>query len=67
MKDILLAILVGYVVIDLACAMVLKRKRPLLFKHMSNVFKKEKRSLVVCVFLGVMAGVGMYFLSTKML
>lgn len=64
-KDVLIAVLVAYVVMDFACAFILKRKRPLLFKHMMNVAKKEKSTLFLCLGLSVTAGFGAYYLSSQ--
>jgi len=64
-KDVLLAILVAYVVLDISFAFVLKRKRPLIFKHMMSVVKKEKKTLFLCFILAVAAGAGTYYLASK--
>nr|QBK87369.1 MAG: uncharacterized protein LCMAC201_02790 [Marseillevirus LCMAC201] len=64
-KDILLAVLVGYIVLDLSFSFVLKRKRPLLFQHMANVVKKEKGSMCIAVVLAVLAGAGTYYLASQ--
>ncbi len=64
-KDILLAVLVAYVVLDLALSFVLKRKRPLMFQHMMNVVKKEKGSVCIAVGLAVLAGAGTYYLASQ--
>ncbi len=64
-KDVLLAILVAYVVLDLSFAFVLKRKRPLMFQHMMNVAKKEKKSLCISLVLAVAAGAGAYYLASQ--
>ncbi len=66
-KDILLAIFVAYFVMDLACAFILKRKRPVLFKHMMNTMKKEKRNICICIGLGLLAGGGTYYLTSTYL
>lgn len=64
-KDVLLAIFAGYFVLDIACAFLLKRKRPLLFSHLSTVFRKEKKALLFCLGIGVAAGAGTYYLAHK--
>ena len=66
-KDILLAIFVAYFVMDLACAVVLKRKRPLLFKHIMNTMKKEKRNICICIGLGLLAGGASYYFASTYL
>ena len=66
-KDVLLAILVAYVVLDLSMAFVLKRKRPLMFKHIMNVARKERKTLFISFLLAIAAGAGTYYLaSTQM-
>jgi hypothetical protein len=64
-KNVLLAILVAYVVLDVSFAFVLKRKRPLMFQHMMNVSKKEKKSLFISIVLAVAAGAGAYYIVSQ--
>ena len=64
-KDIILAILVAYVVLDICSSIVLKRKRPLVFKHLMAVMKKEKKQIFICFIIAIAAGVGTYYLAQK--
>ena len=65
-KDVLLSILVAYVVMDISFSFMLKRKRPLMFQHMMNVAKKEKRNVFLIVGIAILAGVGTYYLVSQM-
>ena len=62
-KSILLAIVVAYVVLDLASSTVLKRGRPLLLTHLTNVRGKDKKMTGVSVLVAVAAGLATYYLA----
>ena len=64
-KNLLLAILVAYVVLDLSFALLLKRKRPLLFKHAMIVSKKESRTLLLSVIVAAVAGGATFYFVNK--
>lgn len=66
-KNVLIAALFAYLVLDLSCAFVLKRKRPLLFQHLYSVARKERKLMWLCFLLAIGAGAGMYYVSTNML
>ena len=66
-KNVIIAILVAYVVLDLCTAIVLKRSRPLLVKHLSNVFKKDKNSVGACLGIAILAGLATYAAANNFL
>ena len=61
-KDIVLAILVAYVVLDIALTFMLKRARPLLVKEVMNVGKKERKAVFISVILAILAGAGTFYM-----
>lgn len=62
-KSILLGILVGYLVLDLASSMVLKKNRPILITHLMNVRGKDRRMTGLSVFIAIIAGSVTYYLA----
>ena len=64
-KDVLLAVLVAYVVMDIAFAFMLRKKRPQLFEHAMNVTKKERKTLFMSFLIAVAAGAGAYYLASQ--
>lgn len=64
-KNVVLAVLVAYVVIDLCTSFILKKKRPLMFSHLYALSKKERRKVVMTLGLGALAGGLTYYLVNK--
>lgn len=62
-KSILLAILVGYLVLDLASSLALKRGRPLLPTALMNVKGKDRKMTGLSVLVAVVAAAGTYYLA----
>ena len=64
-KDVLFALLVAYVVMDISCTMMLKKKRPFLLKQLSKVSRKDCLNMYLCVGLSILAGAGTYYFVSK--
>lgn len=66
-KDVLIAFLAAYFVLDIMASMVLKSKRPLLFESVMEAFNKEKMNLFIALGVAVAAGAGAYYLVSTQL
>ena len=64
-KDVILAVLVAYIVLDFTCTMMLRRKRPALFRHLLAASKKDRSNILLCVVAGLLAGGATYYLSSQ--
>lgn len=65
-KDVLLAILVAYVILDIAAAVVMKRSRPMLFNAMMESFRSDRNAVLIALVLAVAGGFGTYYLAKRM-
>lgn len=63
-KNVILSLLVAYVVIDLCCTVMLKHSRPLLCSEITSVKKRERRKMIGCIIVGLIAGGCVYYFTT---
>ena len=60
-KNVIIAVLTAYIVLDIVAAIMLKRRHPLVFQHLYSIVRKERRRVIVALLLAVAAGAGTYF------
>ena len=61
-KNILISVLVGYIILDLCFACVLKRTRPFLFKYMIDTIKKEPKNIAIAFIIAFAMSLGTFYI-----
>jgi hypothetical protein len=64
-KDVIIAVLVAYLILDISFSFTLKKKRPILFLRARKAIKKERGALLKSMAMAVVAGGIAYYISRE--
>jgi hypothetical protein len=64
LKDLLLAIHLFYIVLDLSVGVFLKQHRPPLFTYIKNAYQTEPNNVYKCLLIAILSAITMYYLSS---